>query len=142
MDKSPYKIFSRLLFGLYLITVSCRQEIIPPENFAGNINAPIQINELNSYIFIINASDISMDVINNTHFTSNMSRISITIFNYSSGYVSVRVTDRQSNARFGYFGNEEENLFTEELIGYIPGSVGIKATDFSGKLKIELTRTF
>ncbi|MEJ2196666.1 MAG: hypothetical protein P8X73_17675, partial [Ignavibacteriaceae bacterium] len=64
------------------------------------------------------------------------------IVDYSSGYVSVRVIDRQTNNRFSYFGNDDENFFTESLNGYVPASVGIKAVDFSGKLKIELHRTF
>ena len=68
--------------------------------------------------------------------------ISITIVDYSSGYVSLRIIDKQTNSRFTYFGNDEEDFFTESLNGYVPASVGIKAVDFSGKLKIDLNRTF
>ena len=50
--------------------------------------------------------------------------------------------DNQSNSRFSYFGNDDEDFFTQSLNGYVPASVGIKAVDFSGKLKIELNRTF
>jgi hypothetical protein len=125
-----------------LLFISCREDIIGPNNFATNVNEPILVNESNSYSFVINAQNISINVVNNTNFNVNTSRISITIVDYSSGYVSVRIIDEQSNNRFSYFGNDDEDFFTQSLNGYVPASVGIKAVDFSGKLRIELNRTF
>lgn len=124
------------------LAVSCREEIIAPDTYATNVNEPILVNEANTYSFVINAQNISIDVTNTTRLNSNMSRVSITIVDYSSGYVSVRIVDRQTNNRFSYFGNEDERLFTESLSGYVPASVRIKAVDFTGKLKIELIKTF
>ena len=135
-------IYIYFSFTVILLSISCREEIIAPDNFATTVNEPILINESNSYSFIINAENISIDVVNNTNFSANTSRVSITIFDYSSGYVSVRIIDKQSNNRFSYFGNDDQDFFTESLNGYVPASVGIKAVDFSGKLKIELNRTF
>ena len=138
------RIFLYIYFfaAFVLLSISCREDIIPPDTYATNINEPILINESNSFSFVLNAQNISIDVVNNTRFSANTSRVSITIVDYSSGYVSVRVIDRQTNNRFSYFGNDDENFFTESLNGYVPASVGIKAVDFSGKLKIELHRTF
>jgi hypothetical protein len=138
------RIFIYIYFfaAFVLLSISCREDIIPPDTYATNINEPILINESNSFSFVLNAQNISIDVVNNTRFSANTSRVSITIVDYSSGYVSVRVIDRQTNNRFSYFGNDDENFFTESLNGYVPASVGIKAVDFSGKLKIELHRTF
>ncbi len=138
------RIFIYIYFFVIVILlfISCREDIIGPDNFATNVNEPILINESNSYSFVINAQNISIDVINNTNFNSNTSRISITIVDYSSGYVSVKIIDIQSNSRFSYFGNDDEDFVTQSLNRYVPASVGIKAVDFSGKLKIELNRTF
>ncbi len=127
---------------LFLLFVSCRENIITPDNFAGNINEPILISDPNSYTFFINAENITIDVVNNALFSSTMSRITISIVNYSSGSVNVRVIDPQSVSRFNYFGSDDESLFTEELNGFVPQSVGIKTIGFSGKLKVELTKTF
>jgi hypothetical protein len=127
---------------ILLFTVSCREDILPPENLATNVNEPIQINEPNSYAFVINAQNISINVVNRTQINSTTSRISITIVDYSTGYVAVRVMDKQLNNRFNYFGNDDESFYTQSLNGYIPRTVGIKAVDFSGKLKIELRKTF
>ena len=135
-------IYICLFVTVILLSISCREDIIAPDNFATNVNEPILINESNSYSFVINAQNISIDVINNTNFSTNTSRISITIVDYSSGYVSVRIIDKQSNNRFSYFGNDDQDFFTEALNGYVPASVGIKAVDFSGKLKIDMNRTF
>lgn len=129
-------------FSVLLLCISCREEIITPDNYATNVNEPILINESNSFSFVINAQNISIDVVNNTHFSASSSRVSITIVDYSSGYVSVGIIDKQTINRFNYFGNEDERLFTEALHGYVPGSVRIRAVDFSGKLKIELNKTF
>lgn len=127
---------------LFLLFVSCRENIITPDNFAGNINEPILISDPNSYTFFINAENITIDVVNNALFSSTMSRITISIVNYSSGSVNVRVIDPQSVSRFNYFGSDDESLFAEELNGFVPQSVGIKTIGFSGKLKVELTKTF
>lgn len=138
------RIFLYIYFcaAFVLLSISCREDIIPPDTYATNVNEPILINESNSFSFVLNAQNISIDVVNSTHFSAHTSRVSITIVDYSSGYVSVRIIDRQTNNRFSYFGNDDENFFTESLNGYVPASVGIKAVDFSGKLKIELNRTF
>ena len=138
------RIFIYIYFfvTVILLFMSCREDVIEPDNFATNVNEPILINETNSYSFVINAQNISIDVVNNTNFSANTSRVSITIVDYSSGYVSVRIIDKQTNSRFTYFGNDEEDFFTESLNGYVPASVGIRTVDFSGKLKIELNRTF
>lgn len=125
-----------------LLTVACREDIIEPDTYVGSINEPFQINEPNSYIFIIHAQNISVNVTNNTFISSLTSRISVSIADYSSGYVSISVTGRDNNSRFTYLSNGDESLFTEALAGYIPAHVGIRAVDFSGKLKIELTKTF
>lgn len=134
--------FSLLITILLLLFVSCRENIITPDNFASNINEPILISEPNSYTFFINAENITIDVINNALFSSTMSRITISIVNYSSGSVNVRVIDPQSISRFNYFGSNDESLFTEALNGYVPQYVGIKTINFSGKLKVQLTKTF
>jgi hypothetical protein len=131
-----------ILIIFILLTVTCRENIIEPDTFVGTINEPVQINQRNSYTFIIHAQNISVNVTNNTFLASFTSRISISIADYTSGYVNIRVIDREDNSRFTYFGNEDENFFTESLIGYVPSRIALRAVDFSGKLKIEVTKTF
>jgi hypothetical protein len=130
-----------ILIIFILLTVTCRENIIEPDTFVGTINEPVQINQRNSYTFIIHAQNISVNVTNNTFLASFTSRISISIADYTSGYVNIRIIDREDNSRFTYFGNEDENFFTESLNGYVPSRIALRAVDFSGKLKIEVTKT-
>ena len=131
-----------ILIVFIIVAVACREDIIEPDTFVGTVNEPVQINEPNSYTFAIHAQNISVNVTNNTFISSFTSRISISIADYTSGYVSISITDTDNNSRFTYFGNGDESFFTEALAGYIPAYVGIRAVDFSGKLKIEVTKTF
>jgi hypothetical protein len=135
-------IYIYFFVTVILLFISCREDIIAPDNFATNVNEPILVNESNTYSFVINAQNISINVVNNTNFNAHKSRVSITIIDYTSGSVRIRIIDEQSNSRFSYYGNDEEDLFTEPLNGYVPASIGIRAVDFSGKLKIELNKTF
>ena len=134
-----YRIAILLIF--ILLTAACREGIIEPETFVGAINEPVQVNERNSYTFIINAENMTMSSTNRTNLSSFTSRISISIVDYSSGYVSISVIDREENLRFSFLGNEDERLFSETLIGYVPSNIRIRAVDFSGKLKIVVTKT-
>ena len=131
-----------ILFIFTLLIVGCREDIIEPDTFVGVINEPVQINTPDSYTFIIHAQNISVNVTDNTYVSSLTSRISISIADYSSGYVSINVIDVSDKSRFSYFGNSDESFFTEALGGYIPALVGLRAVNFSGKLKISLTKTF
>jgi hypothetical protein len=142
MKKIIIHIYPFIIAILFIITPSCREDVITPDNLVTNVNEPIQISEQNSYTFVMNADNISMNVINNTSFSSHISRISISISDYSSGYIRINVLDIQSNDRFSYFGDDDEVYFTEELFGYVPRSIKINTVNFSGKFKIQLTRTF
>ncbi|MBT8387286.1 MAG: hypothetical protein KJO12_07720, partial [Ignavibacteria bacterium] len=55
---------NRLIFTLFLLimVVSCREDILHPDDFAGSINEPVQLISRNSYTFIINAKDLSMTI--------------------------------------------------------------------------------
>jgi hypothetical protein len=130
-----------ILIIFILFTASCREDIIEPDTYVETINEPVQVNERNSYTFIINAENITVSATNSTYLSSITSRISISIVDYSSGNVSISVIDREDNLRFSYFGNEDERLFSEALIGYVPSNIRIRAVDFSGKLKIVVTKT-
>ena len=141
MVSTLVKNFYVTLLILTILTFSCREDIVEPDTYVGTINEPVQINERNSYTFIIHAQNMSVNVINNTYVTSFTSKISISIVDHSSGFVSISVIDGDDNSRFSYFGDEEERLFSKSLIGYIPARIRISTTNFSGKLKVEVRKT-
>ncbi len=134
-----FKIFIAVLFFLI---ISCREDIVQPNEFVGTINVPVQSNLRNSYTFIINAKDLSTVVSAFPKFNSTLTRISITLIDYESGYVNVVLKDFAQVERFRYYVDEDVNLYTEVIDGYLPNTIDIKLQELSGKLKVQLSRAF
>ncbi|HEY7751426.1 MAG TPA: hypothetical protein VH917_03970 [Ignavibacteriaceae bacterium] len=130
------------LLILILLFASCREEIIAPGNFAGNINEPIQLNNRNSFTFLINADNFSMNTSVPASFNTSASRISITLLDRESGFVFVGVRDSENAERYRHTISSDTNNFTEVIDGFIPKTIQIRTQTLSGKLKIQLTNAF
>lgn len=131
----------KLVIASALFLFSCREEIIPPGNFVENVNEPVQINESNSYTFLLNADNFSMDLSVSAYFSSYRTRFNITLIDYESGYATVSVQDAEERSRFQYFIAEPVSYHSDLLDGYVPEKINIRTENFSGKLKIEFRRT-
>ena len=130
-----------LLIIIIFISVSCREEIIEPDNFVGNINEPVQLIERNSYTLFLNAKNLTMNLTVPAYFSSSGIRFNITLIDYESGYANVSAQDLNKIERFRYFIAEDVSYHTELLDGYIPTSITIRTENFTGKIKIEFRRT-
>lgn len=128
---------SILIFSLLII--SCRQEIVPPDNPAGNINDPVYTRTNFSYSFSINAERITRTVIDNTYLNTTRSRIYLLISDHSSGSVEIKI---QNDNNFVLYSSVYENntggIF-HELDGYQPEVITINFKDFTGKFRVTLT---
>lgn len=120
---------------------SCREEIIEPDNFVENVNEPVQINERNSYIFLLNAEDFSMNLSVLASFNSFRTRFNVTLIDYESGYISISVKDYDQQERFRYFVAEEVSFHSDLLDGYVLKTINISTVNFSGKIKAEFRKT-
>ena len=125
---------------ILLSLISCREEIIQPDNFVGNINEHVQLNDRNSFTFLLNANNFTMNLSVVTYFSSSRTRFNITLVDYESGYTNVSVKDFNSTERFRYFVAEDISYHSEVLDGYIPNLVIIRTQNFSGKIKIEFRK--
>lgn len=134
----------RIIFilSLIILLIACREDIIHPDEIAGNINEPVQINSRNSYTLIINAKNLSINISAPASFNTTLARISVTLVDHESGNVNVSVTDLNDIERFRYFVNNDVNLYTEVINGYLPNTIEIRLQELSGKLKVQLTRAF
>jgi hypothetical protein len=130
-------IASLLLF----LFISCREGVIEPNVFVENVNDPVQLNERNSFTFLLNAESFSMDLTVFPFINSSRSRINVTIADYQTGYAKVSIKDYDNQERYSYFAAEDISYYTEIIDGYVPESVSIKTDNFSGKIKIELRKT-
>jgi hypothetical protein len=136
----PIQFNIALIFSFLLILSGCREEIISPGNFAGNINEPITFNSSTYYSFIINAEDISTELIDYTYLYGLKSSCYVTILDYEKGNVEIIIAGRSSQILFHR--RYSDNIPSSAIIleGNSPEIVQIKMSDFTGKLKFELNK--
>ncbi len=125
---------------ILIISFSCREEIIEPDNMVGNINEPVQLTERNSYSFLLNAKNLTMSLSVPIYFSSARTRFNVRLIDYESGYINVSVQDLSNIERFRYYMAEEVSYHTELLDGYVPTTININTDNFSGKIKIEFRK--
>ncbi|MGB5287083.1 MAG: hypothetical protein WBQ32_09840 [Ignavibacteriaceae bacterium] len=130
-----------LLSSILIIFISCREEVIEPYNFVENVNEPVQINERNSYTFLLNAQDFSMNLSVPAYFSSFRTRFNVTLVDYESGYISIAVEDFDELERFRYFVAEDVSYHSDLLDGYVLKTINIRTENFSGKIKVEFRKT-
>lgn len=128
-----------ILFMVILIITSCREDIIEPGNFAGNVNEPIQDNQMNNYSFLINAQDFSSSFSVSTNFNYNTSRILLNSSEIEKGLVTIVIKDDLGVLLFSSIVETELTNKTEKISGAIPGKIDISFRNFTGKLKISLS---
>ncbi len=134
------KKFASIL-TIVLFIFSCREEIIEPNNLVGKINEPVQLRENSSYVFLLNAKNLSMNMQVSLYFNSSRTRFNIKLIDYESGYTNVVVQDYNNVERFRYFIAKEVFYHTELLDGYVPTTINIRTNDFTGKIQIEFRKT-
>ncbi len=131
------KIF---FFFTLLLFISCREEIISPDNPIGNINEPLLTRTNNSYIFSINANNITATINDNTFLNTVRANIYSIIADYSSGNVQVQVKTGSNSVLYSqtFEGN------TRGILGNINGSqpqvIAIDFRNFTGKFQVTLSR--
>ena len=130
-----------LLLIILITSLSCREEIIEPDNLVGNINEPVQLRERNSYTFLLNARSLTMNMSVPIYFSSSKTRFNVRLIDYESGYANISVLDLSKIERFRYYIAEEVSYHTELLDGYVPTTISIYMDNFSGKIKIEFRKT-
>ena len=130
------KIF---LFSLLLLFVSCREEIIAPDNSTGNINEPFLTRTSNSYIFSINASNITATIDDNTFLSTVKANIYSIIADYSAGYVEVEVKTSTNSVLYSEVFESDTRGTLKNINGFRPEIIAINFQNFTGKLKVTLS---
>jgi hypothetical protein len=136
MKLNKIKIF---LFSLTFIFISCREEIIPPDNPTSNINEPSHTRTGSSYIFSINADKITTSITDKTFLKTFRSKIYSVITDYSSGYVELEVKTSWNSVLYNeIFENDTRGTLTD-IIGSRPEIIVVNFQNFTGKLKVTLS---
>ncbi|WP_337872322.1 hypothetical protein [Ignavibacterium sp.] len=131
----------KLIFLIPLLLLSgCREEILEPYNPAGNVNQPFQEKKLNYYNLTITASNLTYEFNSDLDFNSSESRILISVVDRQSGSVTINVLNNSRNLIYIASIETEVPYLLDRIQGNIPDSLKIVFTDFSGKLRLQLSK--
>ncbi len=131
----------KLIFLIPLLLLSgCREEILEPYNPAGNVNQPFQEKKLNYYNLTITASNLTYEFNSDLDFNSSESRILISVVDRQSGSVNINVLNNSRNLIYIASIETEVPYLLDRIQGNIPDSLKIVFTDFSGKLRLQLSK--
>lgn len=123
-----------------LLIIGCRDEILEPYNLAGNVNQPFQEKKLNYYNLTITASDLTYEFNSDLDFNSSDSRILVSVIDRQSGSVTINVLNNNRNLIYiASIETEVPNLINR-IYGNVPDNVKVVFNDFSGKLRIQLSK--
>jgi|UniRef100_A0A7V2ZHU3 hypothetical protein len=130
------------LFLIISVTflLGCREEILEPYNPAGNVNQPYQEKKLNYFNLVMTASNLTYEFDSDLNFNSSDSRILVSVIDRQSGTVTINVLNDNRNLIYiASIETEVPNLI-DRIQGNIPNKVKIIFTNFSGKLRIQLSK--
>lgn len=130
-------LFLFLVFVLF--AAGCREEVIPPNDPVTNENEIVQRRTSSSYTFIINAKNISFDVTDAPGLNSLNTRLTVYVQNYKTGEADISLFSAGETLHsITLTGNTSGK--SKDIIGVNPYSVKIKCANFTGQLKVQLTR--
>ncbi len=129
-----------LLIIICITFISCREEILEPNNPAGNINQPFQENKLNYFNIVMTASNLTYEFEVDLNFNSSDSRIFISVVDRQKGNVTVNVLSENKNLIYVASIETEIPYLIDRIRGNVPNKVKISCNDFSGKLRVQLSR--
>lgn len=118
---------------------ACREEIISPNNNSGNLNEPYKSSQSNSYTFMINAEKITQKIIDYPKISYFNSRIFISVLDYVAGSVEIVVLSQSKEILYKKVLVEANEGSFALLQSVKPDVVEINLTNFTGKLKFQLT---
>ena len=136
MDKKNFYLF---LIPLILFIGSCREEIIPPDNPGENINEPTLLSNVNTYIFSINAINISKSYIYNIPFNAVTTRLFSLLEDHSSGFVEIAIRSRQQVTLYSGVLSQNNIGSSFNVEGNYQETILIRFVNFTGKLRVQLS---
>lgn len=131
----------KLFIIISLIILSgCREEILEPYNPAGNVNQPYQEKKLNYFNLVMTASNLTYEIDSDLNFNSSDSRILVSVIDRQSGTLTINVLNDKRNLIFIASIETEVPGLIDRIQGNIPNKVKIIFKDFSGKVRIQLSK--
>lgn len=130
-----------LIICLFIISLACREEILDPYNPAGNVNQPYQELNLNYLNLILTADKFSQEFDIKVNFNTSDVRILISVIDRKEGNIQVNVLNENKSLIFTASIETEVANLIERISGNVPNSIKIKCSDFTGKFRLQLSKT-
>lgn len=131
-----------IYFLLQMLFISCREDIIEPNNPAGNKNFPVREEKENYLNIVINADKLTKEMFFDAQFTSENNMISLTVDDKQSGVCTLRVLSNENKILYSSI-IEISNINIRQRINRgLPSKVYLKTDNFTGKIKIIISKSF
>lgn len=127
-----------LFVFISLLAVSCREEIIVPDNIPANINEPVQSRSDNTYSFSINAKG-NTSKIRDFIFSKLRVNIFLSVSNYNSGTVEINLIDDNERVFYSHIIDDNTEGITSYSQGYLSKAIGINFKNFTGNLVVQIS---
>lgn len=139
--KNSQKIFIGMVCLITAVVIpSCREGIINPGNPAGNLNEPLVSKSGNVYTFQIDAEKVSFLKTDNTLLNITETDVYVTVIDYQGGSVQIKVIGESKQVLYQALVTSDMSGKQASIINHLPESVSLLFQNFSGRLKIELSK--
>lgn len=134
-------VFFLLTTIMFVALPACREGIIEPGRAVGNINEPVTLKTGQVYSFQIDAQKISFAKQDKTFLDFTNTDVSLTVTNYSGGTVFLKVIGDNKDVLYEEVIDRNFNGIQESIKNHVAEIVNLSFNNFSGNMKIQLTKT-
>lgn len=124
---------------IFLAYSGCREEIINPENTGGNVNEPVFSTSPDIYSFSVNAQNITENISNLSDLNTVYNQLYISVTDYQGGVVDVRVITNKGEVIYQNRLNQNKNGLYTRISGAVPTRVEMDFSNFTARLKFEIS---
>ncbi|MCS7052527.1 MAG: hypothetical protein NZM09_02195 [Ignavibacterium sp.] len=133
-------VYIFLILIIFLI-VGCREDIIEPDNPAGNKNSPFRTEKENYFDVAINAEGLTTEMIFDTYFNSESNFITVYVNNRQNGLLQINIFSKENKLLFTNRIEIGEVNIRQRISRGIPAKLKLSFDNFTGKIRIVLSRS-
>lgn len=124
-----------------LCNISCRVDIIEPNNPAGNKNIPVKEAKENYFNVAINADRLSTEINFDTNFSSENNIISLKVNDKQSGTCTLSIISSENKILFSAVIEINDLDIRQRINQGIPSKIRLICDNFTGKIKIVIIKS-
>lgn len=131
-----------LLLKLYLLLLlifnGCREEIIEPNNPAGNKNFPVREEKENYFNISINADNLTREMFFDTRFSTETNMVNLNVIDRQSGTCTLKIISKDNTILYSSIIEISNINIRHRIAQGLPSKVFLKFDSFTGQIKLIL----